>query len=346
MLYPLVMAFFNIHPHRKSCVSAATAILFLSTGAQAQELEETHFIPTLEDRELGEPVEIDGERVIYDRALPFLAQQVLDLGFELPNPYGAQLIGYWQEQDLILDNLSISIDGGDVQDIDFVDFGTPSVKNTSEQLKLDTWLFPFMNVYASLGQFQGDGDIPIAIEGRDLLGFLGFDGLCGGGPLELPFCNRTLSATARPDYTGESFTLGINLAAGWDDYFVTLPISHAWTEVDIVDNTVTAWNISPRIGRLFDMNEGKSSLAVYVGATWLDAEVDLAGSVTFDTSGSGVEGIGDSTTIDYVIRQQNKDQWNYLAGFNWEISRHWMVQAEAGFGGSRENYIGSITYRW
>jgi hypothetical protein len=68
-------------------------------------------VASLEERELGQPYTENGERVIYDRALPFLAQQVIDLGFELPRPYGAQFIGYWQEQDLILDNLSVSIDG-------------------------------------------------------------------------------------------------------------------------------------------------------------------------------------------------------------------------------------------
>ena len=42
-----------------------------------------------------------------DTARPnHLAQEVIDLGFELPRPYGLQLIGYWQEQELILDNLS------------------------------------------------------------------------------------------------------------------------------------------------------------------------------------------------------------------------------------------------
>ncbi|MEM1190848.1 MAG: hypothetical protein AAGI72_20115 [Pseudomonadota bacterium] len=304
------------------------------------------FIPSLDERPLGEPLTEDGEPVTYDRALPLLAQQVLDLGFELPNPYGIQLIGYWQEQDLELDKLSIAINGGQEQPIEFVDFGVPSVSNSSEQLKLDAWLFPFMNVYTSIGKFRGDGTIPLAIEGRDLLDFLGLGGLCGGGPFEPAFCERLLTATARPDYRGESITLGVNLAAGWDDYFVTLPISHAWTDVDIVSNSVTAWNISPRIGRLIDLKPGLGSIAAYLGATWLDSEVDLAGTVAFDTSSSGIDGLDDLTTIDYVIRQRNKDQWNYLAGFSWEINKRWMLQAEAGFGGSRENYIGSITYRW
>jgi len=302
-------------------------------------------VASLEERELGEAYTEDGERVIYGRALPFLAQQVIDLGFELPRPYGAQLIGYWQEQDLLLDNLSVAVDGGDFQDIDFVDFGRPSVENTTTQAKLDAWLFPFMNVYVTLGTFTGDGTIPLAVEGRDLLDFLGLGGLCTGGPLEPGFCSRILSATANPEYDGDAVAVGMNLAMGWDDYFVTIPISHAWTDVNIIEETVTAWNISPRIGYLHDLDRG-GAIAFYTGATWLKTEVDLTGSVAFDTSGSNIPGIGDEVVLDFVIRQRNRDRWNYLVGFNWEISRAWSVQAEVGFGGSRDNAIVSGTYRW
>jgi hypothetical protein len=326
-------------------VAACTTILWsVGLGAQVASTPGPD-VASLEDRELGQPYTENGERVIYDRALPFLAQEVIDLGFELPRPYGLQLIGYWQEQELILDKLSISVDGGGYQDIDFVDFGRPSVENTTAQAKLDAWLLPFMNVYASVGTFDGDGIIPLALEGRDLLDFLGLGRLCGGGALEPAFCSRILTAVAEPEYSGEALTLGMNLAMGWDDYFVTLPISHAWTDVDIINETVTAWNISPRIGYLHDLGD-RGSVAFYTGATWLKAEVDLTGTVVFDTSGSGIGEIGDETTIDFVIRQRNRDRWNYLVGFNWELSRTWSLQAEIGFGGSRDNAIVSGTYRW
>lgn len=339
-----------VREHHGTLASAALlagAVLLSPGPASAQQGNSPpgSRVASLEERKLGEGYTEDGERVIWGRALPFLAQEVIDLGFELPNPYGAQLIGYWQEQDLILDNLSVAIDGGEFQDIDFVDFGRPSVENTTAQAKLDAWLFPFMNVYATFGSFTGDGIIPLAVEGRDLLDFLGLGRLCSGGLLEPAFCSRILSATAEPDYEGDALAVGMNLAMGWDDYFVTLPISHAWTDVDIIEETVTAWNISPRIGYLHETKRG-GTVAFYTGATWLKTEVDLTGSVTFDTSESNIPGIGDETTLDFVIRQRNRDRWNYLVGVNWEINRAWSLQAEAGFGGSRDNVIASGTYRW
>ena len=317
-----------------------------STAVFAQALSTTASdVASLEDRELGEANTREGERVIYDRALPFLGQEVVDLGFELPNPYGLQLIGYWQQQELVLENLAVAVNGGPVQDIDFLDLGRPSVENTTAQFKLDAWLFPFMNIYASVGSFTGDGVIPLAVEGRDLLHFLGFENLCQGGAVELPICSRILSAVAKPKYEGDALALGMNLAMGWDDYFVTLPISHAWTDVNILNETVTALNISPRFGYLHELERG-GKLAIYTGATWLKAEVDISGTVVLDTSDSDVVELGDAVALDFVVSQRNRDRWNYVLGFNWDLSDTWSMQAEVGFGGSRDNLIVSGMYRW
>jgi hypothetical protein len=50
--------------------------------------------------------------------------------------------------------------------------------------------------------------------------------------------------------------------------------------------------------------------------------------------------------VDYVVDERNKDPWNALVGGNWDISKSLSLQGEVGFGGSRENIITSITYRF
>jgi hypothetical protein len=129
---------------------------------------------------------------------------------------------------------------------------------------------------------------------------------------------------------------------GWDRFFVAIPITYAWTDVNIIDTTVEALNITPRIGMIGDMGN-RGTVAVFMGATYLNAEIDIAGSATFDTPGSPN---GDTTTLSFVISQRNKDRWNYLLGFNWDLNKRWSVLAEAGFGGSRENLITGFTYRF
>ena len=153
---------------------------------------------------------------------------------------------------------------------------------------------------------------------------------------------RTYSTFAKPRYEGTNIAVGVNLARGWDRFFVALPMTYAWTDVDIIDNTVTALNITPRIGMTGDMGD-RGSVAVFMGATYLHAEVDIAGTIDFDTPG-GPD--GDVTTLAYRISQRNKDRWNTLLGFNWDLNKRCSVMVEAGFGGSRENFIGGVTYRF
>lgn len=288
-----------------------------------------------------DPSPVEGPK--YERALPFLAQKVIDLGYELPKPFGVSVIPVWVRQDLILQDLAISVDNGPVNNIDFIDYGTPWVDTKTLQVKFDAWIFPFLNAYATVGWLDGNASIPLTIQGKDLADSI--DPTICSGLLQPDLCVRTLSAEAKPNYYGENVSLGITLATGWKKMFVAIPITYAWTEVNIIDTTVEALNISPRIGVSSDMGTW-GAMSTYIGATYLDAEIDITGSVTFDTPNSGVPGLGDTTTVDYKITQKNKDKWNYLIGFNWDITKNWSAQAEAGFGGSRSNLISSATYRF
>jgi len=301
--------------------------------------------PTLEDRELGDRYESpDPERRVWGRALPFLAQQVIDLGFDLPNPYGVGIVAGRIRQDLVLQDLEVSIGGGEREPIEWVDFGAPSAEQSTVQAKLDAWVFPFMNVYAIAGKIDGKAKLELGVPGDKLLEFFGLGGLCSppiGQPADI--CRRTLTTQARPRYNGNNVGVGINLAMGWNRFFVTIPITYVWSDVNLVDTTIEALNISPRLGVTGDVGE-MGVIAAFIGATYLDAQIDLTGSFSFDTS--GVPGLGDETTLDFKLNQRNKDKWNYVVGANWDVSKHWSVMVEAGVGGSRENLITGFTYRW
>jgi hypothetical protein len=280
----------------------------------------------------------------WDRPLPFLAQKVIDLGYDLPRPFGISIIPVVMRQDMTLDDLAVSVNGGPTADIDFVNFATPSVDSNTLQFKLDAWLFPFMNVYASVGLLDGGASVPVIIQGADLMNFLGLGARCDGGLLEPNMCQRTLAAEVKPDYSGESYTVGFALATGWEKMFVAIPASHSWTKLND-GKEAEAFLASPRIGVTSDIGSW-GIMSTYMGATYLDSTNKVTGRVTFDTSDSGVPELGDTTTIDYNVNQSNKDKWNYLIGFNWNISRKWSAMAETGFGGSRSNFICSFNYRF
>jgi hypothetical protein len=81
-----------------------------------------------------------------------------------------------------------------------------------------------------------------------------------------------------------------------------------------------------------------------LGATYLKAEVEVAGSVTFDVPALGPN--DREVTLNYQLIEKNQDPWNALAGANWQISPKWGFMLEAGCGGSRKDVIAGVTFRF
>lgn len=279
----------------------------------------------------------------WNKPLPMFAQSVIDLGFDLPNPFGLAIVPNGIRQELLLSDLAVGLNGGELIEIDFAKFDTPVIENNNVQLKFDAWILPFVNIYATYGKMRGKGKIPLAVGGRDILDFLGLN--CEGA-LAPPLCEKNLNFDAKPEYRGENYSLGLNVAMGWQRYFVTLPITYSWSNVDIIDNTVASLFVSPRIGINGSVGES-GALAVFIGASYLRADVAISGSINLSEVGlNGDIPLPDGSTVDYRIYQRNKDRWNYLLGFNWDLSKSWSIQTELGTGGSRDNAIASLTWRF
>lgn len=137
--------------------------------------------------------------------------------------------------------------------------------------------------------------------------------------------------------------LGFTFAMGWDRFFVALPVTYVITELNILDDDVKALQISPRIGISSDAGKW-GTMSTFVGVTYLDAELDVAGQIAFDTS--DIPGENESTELDFILNQENADKLNFLIGFNWDVTKSWSFHSEAGFGGSRESFIASTTYHF
>lgn len=318
--------------------------LFLTSYAIADEREDPEgdldlfvVVPHLEDRELGErTVDDEGEPVIWDHPLPFFGQAVTDLGFELPLPFGISIVPATFEQDLTLRDLSLGLQGEADRDIEAINFESPYVRNTALQLKLDAWLFPFMNVFATVGRVDGRATVPLTVLGADLV-----PQQCDR-PLGTPdLCDKELSATAKPNYDGTNWSIGTTLAMGWKQFFVVLPIVYAVSDINILETDVDALNISPRFGINVDL-KSYGDLSVFLGATYLKAEVEVAGDITFDT-GSGSDS---GTTLSYRLIEENSDAWNAALGANWQMTPAWGVMLEIGGGGTRNDVIAGVTYRF
>ena len=285
-----------------------------------------------------EPQREDAPRK-WKRKLPFLAQNVIDMGYDLPLPYGFSLILVHAEQDMLLGSLEVGLNGSSKQPFEFVAFENAQAINDTLQLKFDAWLFPFMNVFGLIGRVEGDAPMDILLDGNGMLDMLGVS--C---PSINPLCpvlnDRIITLPIEAPFSGTTYGIGAVLAGGWNDWLVAVPMNFTYANMDTTDTEGIAVTVTPRFGRLFNFDRyGK--LALFAGGNYLNAELDVSGRVYLPVPG------GDDLQVDYDISQKNKDEWNLILGGNWDISKNWSVMAEYnGFIGSRETFIASLTFRY
>ncbi|WP_394150257.1 hypothetical protein [Vibrio maritimus] len=276
----------------------------------------------------------------WDRPLPFFAQEVIDKGYSLPKPFGVSVIYANTYQQMDIRNLNVGLNGSRKVPIDFVTFDNNSSHTQTPQLKLDAWVFPFMNVFGTVGKISGDAHIEFKVDPEQMIDELQLDcSVVGGQPL---VCEGLRRLFANPygvdvDITGTNYTLGTILATGWDDYFVTVPISFSYADMRKSDAEGFILNVSPRVGKQF-MLKGTQSIAVYVGAAYLDSKLTITGKQAIP---------GTSSQLDYKIEQENIDKWAGLLGANYNFNRDWSISMEYGQNGSKKRqFVSSLTRRF
>jgi len=282
----------------------------------------------------------DPEKRWWDHKMPFMAQKVIDMGYDLPLPYGLKLSYVNVDQEQLLTDLWVGFNGSEKVPLDWVAFDNAFSENDTVQLIFDTWVFPFMNVFAILGKIDGQAPVDVLIEGNGFLDQLGIDCSRPGNFLACSLLqDKDFVLPITADFEGNNYGIGVNFAGGWKGFFVTLPMSWVYADMKTSDTNGAVFSASPRVGKVFNL-ESKGNLALYIGGSYLNSDLTATGSYP-------VLAIDEDFTIDYRIDQQNKDPWNAVVGANWDFNSRWSLQAEYnGFVGSRDLWMGSVTWRF
>lgn len=72
--------------------------------------------------------------------------------------------------------------------------------------------------------------------------------------------------------------------------------------------------------------------------------VDAAGNLL--TAVDGALSNASTATVQYSLDKAPKDMWNFVVGSQFQLNKHWMLRAEVGFMGSRQQFISGLQYRF
>lgn len=276
--------------------------------------------------------------------LPFMAQQVVDLGYDLPRPFGVGVAYVDMSQEMSLTGLSVGFNDIAPTPYNWVSFDNAVTDFVTTQIMLDAWILPFMNVFALYGKVDGNINMDVSLDGDQLLVDSGTD--CSVPVIRRPpacfiLPGRVVTFPIRAPVRPETWGLGTVLAGAWHNWFVALPFNVTWSDGDDVDIEGKSFTFTPRGGYIFSLgNMGR--LGVFAGGNYLDSENTAEGEAYLPDVGIPL-----NVSLAFQIDQKNLDRWNTVLGFNWDITPGLSLRAEYdGFTGSREGFISSLVVRF
>lgn len=274
---------------------------------------------------------------------PFMKDLAADRGESLPMPYGLALVYSNTKQDLQLDNLDVTANGNPTSASSLLHLGHSDIKASTVLLKGDVWLLPFLDVFAFVGQASNKLKVDYSVNGAEVAEYYGST-VCDD-PSDRPgFCSRDFTGTIDRDSDAVNYGGGALLAYANGPAFALMGLIYATSDASGEDTKVKTFTASPRVGWRFATDTG-GNVAVYAGASFVDSKVELSNQQVFNTGAPANSDVPQQIVFDYSVSQKNEDDWSYLAGVNWDISRRWTLQGEYALG-AREGLLTSLVWRF
>jgi hypothetical protein len=273
--------------------------------------------------------EISGEfdsaetvRLDLRRKLPYWADDVRKLGFELPKTYGVGVIGLWQ--DATIDLTDVAVGGiSVVDDIPLIDqLGSEFDSNIKTiQFRGDFWILPFVNLSVLAGNLKTDTDVNL----RFTPAFQKLYKLKTGDDLP-EFVNFPASTSAK--------TLGFGLTTGlqYENLIFSLSANYNWAVTNETKSEVNALVLLGMVGYDF----GDIGMQVLTGVQYQKTDQTIVGILSTDTR---------SDPIDFSIGIDIEETM-FLLGVNKDIGRSWTLTGMGGLNGTRKQLMAQFGYRW
>lgn len=226
--------------------------------------------------------------------LPLYGDHVEAMGHELPLPFGVGLNFITLNRGIEVKEIKAGRNGqlNDVTDLVAVD-ATTHVDTLLA--RVDAWILPFLNVYFMGGYLDNTSDVDVTFK--------------------LPGETNDIHVASGGDLTGTVWGGGLQLAAGYGDFFVMLDGNYIYSELDsLLDEVIQVTIYSARTGW-----NGKIKgvpTRIWLGGMYWDADRVVKGSVG---------------NLSFEVLQGPTEPTNLTLGTNVELSKRWSLFAEYAF---------------
>ncbi|EBS1106875.1 TPA: hypothetical protein ACF64B_004640 [Salmonella enterica] len=289
-----------------------------------------------------------------ERTFPIWGYEARARGYSIPLPFGVNLSYMNMRQNIDVDSIGFSgLALGDhaiPTDMFNIDAGHTREQSKSENLRLDMWAFPFLNIYGLVGHTRGSSVSNVSVD-ADPSRYTGVDRVIASSVHQLYQSGELQDIDFILDFKGTTWGTGITLAGGYENWFALVDTNYTRTDFDILDGKISALTISPRVGYRFSFQgpAGESHLGVWVGSMYQDVQQEFRGSLSDLHMPAQLQPLINSVNQNddgrFDVKQKLTSPWNMLIGTQFEMTPHFNVLTEFGFN-QRNSFFVAGEYRF
>lgn len=291
------------------------------------------------------PVKATTKPAASHSVLPFLGDEARKRGYDLPEPFGVNINYMNIRQNINVDSINfngLSLGGHSLDNAFKIKVGNTRESSKTETLKLDAWLLPFMNIYGLVGYTDGHSISQIGV------------GIKGARKYHYPANLQNLDF--KLDFKGTTYGIGTTLVGGVGNWFTAVDANYTQTQFDILDGSIDAFTVSPRVGYRFatpgvdTLHLPSGKLNVWVGSMYQDVQQEFKGSLNdLSMPSATLQRMVDLANKDgngrFDVKQHLQSPWNVLVGAQYELTRNFNITSEIGFA-ERNSFFVAGEYRF
>jgi hypothetical protein len=193
-----------------------------------------------------------------------MGKQVTAKGFNLPYSAGVSMQYFVQESDIIIDNLKVGFNNGEMYELDeVVRFDKAVASAQAVTLRPDFWLFPFLNVYGIFGIGAAATDVEFGVWVPD----------SNNVPKEI------LSAGSVVEFNAPTVGFGFTPSFGVAGLFIVMDMNFTWTDVPQLSSPAKTFVFGPRVGKSFKLKKEDMNISAWVGGFRVNLNSGTEGSI-------------------------------------------------------------------
>jgi hypothetical protein len=246
----------------------------------------------------------------WQTVLPVLGEEAEAKGHTLPLAFGVMPSFYSGRRHISVSDAQVSIKGRAIAVDGLTDIKVKS-RELNWALRLDAWLFPFMNVYGLFGYTREDADASVGLTPYDRL--------------RTRFGRHPKDLDIRIDLTGVTYGVGYTLVGGYKKFFASYDWNYTISALrgniplgNSLSPDVKAMLNSVRLGWRAQAADCKINL--WIGETYWDTTNTIKGDPRVPILG----------TVKFRVREKTSKPWSTHIGTNIELSPSFQLVLDMG----------------